>query len=195
VLYFSKFDRIFADMKFNLGFTIMVIFSLCITHASASITPKYRIDNFIIKENLIKNGKLAVIACDTNDQPTDRITGTFLFVINGFKQSLSFRDGIALSPLEIDKSSFVFIKHENLVGTHSKLYYVYKNDDGLNPIQISWMVLLVVPLVIIVIASLYKRLIFLAILVLLALAYFNYSKGLSFEGIFETISAGIKNFF
>jgi len=182
-------------MKFSLGLTIAVIFSFCVVHTNAAIIPKYHIDNFIIKENLIKNGKLAVIACDSNDQPTDRATGTFLFVINGFKQSLSFRDGVAISPLEIDKSSFVFIKHENLAGSHSKLYYVYKNDSGLNPIQISWMVLLIVPLIIIIIASLYKRLIVLAIIVLLALAYFNYSKGLSFEGIFETISAGIKSFF
>jgi len=136
---------------------------------------------------------LAIIACDSTDIPTDKVSGTFTFVINGFKQELYFTNGVAISPQEIDKSSFVFIKHENLQGTHSRLYYVYKSDDGLRPFKISWIALIMVPVIILLIASLYKRLIFIAILALLALAYFNYTKGLSFEGAFETIMHGIKN--
>jgi len=160
-----------------------------------SAKQRYHLDNFIVKENLIKNNKLAIIACDSLDEPTDKLNGTFLFVINGFKQQLNFSGGVAISPQEIDKSSFVFLKHQNEHGTHSKLYYVMKNDDGLKPIKISWVFLLLIPLVIIFIATIYKRLILLAIVALLAFAYFNYNKGLSFEGLFETVSAGIRSFF
>ncbi|MEH6306339.1 hypothetical protein RYH73_11835 [Olivibacter sp. CPCC 100613] len=160
-----------------------------------SARQRYSLDNFIIKENLIKNNKLAIIACDSLEEPTDKLNGTFLFVINGFKQQLNFSQGVAISPQEIDKSSFVFLKHKNEHGTHSKLYYVMKNDDGLKPIKVNWVFLLLIPLAIIFIATIYKRLILLAIIALLAFAYFNYNKGLSFESIFETISAGIKSFF
>ncbi|QNL48472.1 hypothetical protein H8S90_16970 [Olivibacter sp. SDN3] len=160
------------------------------SHAKGS---KYALDNFIIKENLIKNDKLAIIACDSSDQPSDRISGTFNFTINGFKQALVFTDGVAIAPQEIDKSSFVFLKHQNQNGIHTKLYYVVKSDDGLKPIKINWMLLLIVPLCIIIIASIYKRLLLIALIALLAIAYFNYNKGLSFEGIFETIYHGIRN--
>lgn len=165
--------------------------SLSISFAAKS----YNLDNFIVKENLIKNGKLAIIACDSIEKPADNISGTFSFIINGFKQSLSFREGVAISPLEIDRSSFVFIKHQNEHGTHSKLYYIYKNEDGLKPFKINWIVLLIVPFLIILVASIYKRLIFFAVIALAALVYFNYNKGLSFDGIFETVLHGIKDIF
>jgi len=167
----------------------------CYAESAAASKQYYSIDNFLIKENLIKNSKLAIIACDSNETPLDKVNGVFTFTINGFRQTLSFQDGVAIAPQEIDKSSFVFLKHENQQGAHSKLYYVYKNDDGLKPFKINWMVLLLVPFIIVVIASLYKRLLFIAVLVLIALIYFNYSKGLRFEGIYETIHHGIKSFF
>lgn len=160
-----------------------------------SAKQRYSLDNFIVKENLIKNNKLAIIACDSLENPTDKLNGTFMFVINGFKQQLNFSEGVAISPQEIDKSSFVFLKHKNEHGTHSKLYYVMKNDGGLKTIKINWVFLLLIPLAIIFIATIYKRLILLAIIALLAFAYFNYNKGLSFEGLFETIAAGVKSFF
>ncbi|MFC6098526.1 hypothetical protein [Olivibacter domesticus] len=181
-------------MKFLLYIVAISIYflgSFSITFASK----KYALNNFIVKENLIKNGKLAIIACDSTEKPTDNINGTFSFIINGFRQPLSFREGVAISPLEIERSSFVFLKHENEQGTHSKLYYVYKNDDGLKPFKINWIVLLIIPIIIILIASIYKRLIFFAVLALAALAYFNYNKGLSFDGIFETVLHGIKDIF
>lgn len=171
---------------------ILHLFLLSISLNSYSRESRYALDNFIIKENLIKNDKLAIIACDSSDQPVDRISGTFNFTINGFKQTLLFTDGVAIAPQEIDKSSFVFLKHQNHNGTHTKLYYVLKSEEGLKPVKISWMLLLVAPLCIILIASIYKRLLLIALIAFLAIAYFNYNKGLSFEGIFETIYHGFR---
>ena len=65
-----------------------------------------RIKNFIIKENLLKNDKIAVIAADENETPLE-ITGKYLFSINGFKQELSFNDGVAITPQPIEKSNFI----------------------------------------------------------------------------------------
>lgn len=149
------------------------------------------INHFIVKENLIKNGKLAIIATDAEENPIDSISGTFPFVINGFEQVLTFREGVATTPHAIETSAFVFIKHRNQNGSHGRLYYVLKNDGGLNPIPISWYFLIVVPAVILLIAYLFKRLMILAVIVLIGLFIFNYSKGLNLENLFETLVHGI----
>ncbi|MGK6351536.1 hypothetical protein [Parapedobacter sp. DT-150] len=150
------------------------------------------INHFILKENLIKNGKLAVIATDAEETPIESISGTYSFVINGFKQELEFNDGVAITPNAIETSAFVFIKHRNQQGSHGRLYFVLKNEKGLNPIAISWYYLILIPAAILLIAYLFKRLMILAVLILVGLFIFNYSKGLDLENIFETIVHGIK---
>ncbi|MBK1441623.1 hypothetical protein JHJ32_16610 [Parapedobacter sp. ISTM3] len=151
------------------------------------------INHFIIKENLIKNGKLAVIATDADENPLTSVSGTYQFVVNGFKQELEFREGVAITPNAIESSAFVFIKHRNQQGSHGRLYYVVKNDNGLNPIAISWYFLILVPAVILLAAYLFKRMIVLAVIILVGLFIFNYSKGLDLENIVETIVHGIKD--
>jgi len=173
-------------------FSICLLLSICCLSIFAQKKKGGSLDNYIVKENLVKNDKLAIIACDSAERPMDNINGHFLFTINGFKQQLLFSEGVAITPQEIDKSSFVFLKHENAKGSHVKLYYVIKSDDGLNPIKVNWLVLLIIPLGIIVLAGVYKRLIVIAILVLCGYFYFNHHQGLSFEGAFETIYQGIK---
>ncbi|MFB2117915.1 hypothetical protein [Parapedobacter sp. 2B3] len=151
------------------------------------------IDHFIVRENLIKNGKLAVIATDAEEHPNEAISGTYQFVINGFKQELQFRDGVAVTQHPIETSAFVFIKHRNQQGSHGRLYYVLKRDQGLNPIAINWYFLIIIPAIILLIAYLFKRIMVLAMVVLIGLFIYNYSKGLDLENIFETIAHGIKS--
>ncbi len=151
------------------------------------------IDHFVVKENLIKNGKLAIIATDADESPNDSVSGTYQFVINGFNQELKFNEGVAITPNAIETSAFVFIKHHNQQGSQGRLYYVLKNDNGLNPIAINWYYLILIPAVILLIAYLFKRLMVLAIVVLVGFFIFNYSKGLDLENIFETITHGIKS--
>lgn len=151
------------------------------------------IDHFIVRENLIKNGKLAIIATDAEEQPNEAVSGTYQFVINGFKQELQFHDGVAITSDPIETSAFVFVKHRNQQGSHGRLYYVLKRDQGLNPIAINWYFLILIPAVILFIAYLFKRIMVLAIVVLIGLFIYNYSKGLDLENIFETISHGLKS--
>lgn len=169
-------------------FVFALVAALCVRAQDAN-----DIDHFVVRENLIKNGKLAIIATDAEEHPNEAISGSYQFVINGFKQELQFRDGVAITSNPIETSAFVFIKHRNQQGSQGRLYYVLKRDEGLNPIAINWYFLILIPAIILLIAYLFKRIMVLALIVLVALFVFNYSKGLDLENIFETITHGIKS--
>jgi len=170
-------------------FLLFVLFSLPVPDALAM---EGGIRNFEVRENLIKNDKLAIIALDTLGNPQESINGTFQFKINGFKQELQFRDGVGITPHAIESSTFVFIKHQNQSGSQGKLYYVMKSSKGINPMYINWYYLILIPLAIILLGYLFKRLIVVAILLLVGLFLFNYSKGLNLESLFDTIVHGIR---
>ena len=170
----------------------IVLFSLLFITGKIHAQP-VSVNNFLVKEHLLKNSKLAIIATDSSDHPIETVNGTFLFNINGFQQELKFNDGIAVAPQKIEKSTFVYLKHQNELGTHSKLYYVIKKNEDLNPININWMLLLFVPLVIIVIATVFRKFIFFAIVLLAIIFFFNSSKGLNIPTFFETIIDGLKS--
>ncbi len=170
----------------------IVLFSLLFITGKINAQP-VSVNNFLVKEHLLKNSKLAIIATDSSDHPIETVNGTFLFNINGFQQELKFNDGIAVAPQKIEKSTFVYLKHQNELGTHSKLYYVIKKNEDLNPININWMLLLFVPLVIIVIATVFRKFIIFAIVLLAIIFFFNSSKGLNIPTFFETIIDGLKS--
>lgn len=152
------------------------------------------IDNFVIMENLIRNDKLAIIATDSAEVPNEAISGTFQFVINGFRQELTFNEGVAITPQAIDKSTFVFVKHQNQNGSIGKLYFLYKSQQGFKPIYINWLYLILIPAAVLLLGYVFKRLLIWALVVLVALFIFNYQKGLDLNNIFETIVHGIRDF-
>jgi hypothetical protein len=166
-----------------------------VTQSTFAQVEQLQINNFTVKENLLKNEKIAVIACDENDRPLETISGTFRFSINGFKQDLIFNGGIAVPPQPIDKSTFIYLRHTNDSGTHGKLYYVIKRDTDLKPIKISWLMLLLIPLGIIFLAMLFRKFLVIAIVMLAALLYFNSGKGLSIPTFFDTIFDGLRSIF
>lgn len=153
------------------------------------------INYFTVKENLLKGQKLAIIATDSLENPDESINGIYNFSINGFKQELKFNDGVAVCPLQIDKSAFIFIKHINDLKSPSNLYFVYKKNTDLNPIKISWYLLLIIPIGFILIGYMFRRMIGFVIFILMILFYFYYSKGLSIPTFFESVFDGIKNIF
>lgn len=151
------------------------------------------INNFLVKESLLKNSKLAIIAADSLDRPLEKINGTYTFSISGFTQPLTFNEGVAILPLPIERSTFVYIKHQNDAGTHSKLLYVYKKDTNLNPFTISRMLLIIIPLIIIILAFAFKRFIYIAVIIFVIFLIFSYSNGLNISTFFETTFDYLKN--
>ena len=158
-------------------------------------TGEVAINNFIVKENLLKNDKIAIIACDANEKPIETVNGTFQFTVNGFKQTLKFNDGVAISPQQIDKSTFIYLRHENESGTHGKLFYVIKKEQDLKIIKINWLVLVLIPLIIIILATMFRKFILIAAVILIILFIFNSSNGLKLGTFFETVFDGLKTIF
>lgn len=151
------------------------------------------INNFLIKENLLKNKKLAIIAADSLNNPNENINGIYTFSVSGFTQNLKFNDGIAVLQLPIEKSTFIYIKHQNDTGTHSKLVYVYKKDNDLNPIAINSLWLFLIPVILVVVAFAFRKMIIIAVVIFLVFVYFNHSSGLNLSTFFESIFDALRN--
>jgi hypothetical protein len=162
---------------------------------TSAFSQKTEINNFIVKESLLKNSKLAIIAADSLDQPNESINGKYTFTISGFSQTLSFHDGVAVVPLQLEKSSFVYIRHQNDRGTHSKLLYVYKKEGSLSPYPLSTKWLIFFPLIIIFLIFAFRRFIIIGVVLLLVFIYFNHSNGLSLGTFFDTIFDSLKQLF
>jgi hypothetical protein len=171
---------------------LILLFTFC---SGLVFAQKADVNNFIVKESLLKDSKLAIIAADSLEQPLPFINGMYTFTASGFSQPVTFHDGIAILPLPIERSTFVYLKHENENGTHSKLLYVYKKDGSLNPYTINILWLILFPAIIVLLAFAFRKFIIAAIIILLVFIYFNHSNGLSISTFFETLFDGLKDLF
>ncbi|MES2279134.1 MAG: hypothetical protein V4592_24090 [Bacteroidota bacterium] len=170
---------------------MVALLTLCLFTRADTIT----INHFIIKDNPFGQSQIAVVATDTLDAPLENVNGLFTFTVNGFDQQLTFNKGVAFYSPKIEKSIFLYLRHNNDTGTHAKLYYVYKHDDKLFPIHISWGWLLVIPLALVLLGYLFKRFIIIAAVIFIIFLYFNYHNGLSMPTFFESIIDGLKSMF
>ncbi|MBC7565767.1 MAG: hypothetical protein H7223_02250 [Pedobacter sp.] len=168
---------------------------LLLTASIYSYAQNSDINNFIVKESLLKNSKLAIIAADSLNNPIEKINGLYRFSVSGFTQEVKFSDGVAVLPLPLESSAFVYIKHENNQGTHSKLFYVYKKDGNLTPYAFNSLWLVLFPVILFVIAFLFRKFLIVAVILFLIFIYFNHSNGLSVGTFFETIFDGLKSAF
>ena len=153
------------------------------------------INHFIIKENPFARDEIAVLATDTANNILEKVSGVFDFTINGFQEQLKFDKGTAFYRHKLERSSFLYAKHVNDSGTHSILYYVYRSDNKLIPVHISWIVLLAIPLLLVLLAYLFKRFIIIAIIIFCIFLYFNHHSDLSISTFFESIIDGMKGLF
>jgi len=173
----------------------LLIAHLTILSAGFAFADTVTIKNFEIKENPFAKDEIAIVATDTAHNILENVNGKFTFSVNGFAEQLKFEKGTAFYRHKLDKSSFLYVKHVNDSGTHSLLYYVYKTDDKLIPIHISWTVLLIIPVVLIVLSYMFKRFIIFAVIIFLIFLYFNHHAGLGIPTFFESIFDGLKGMF
>jgi hypothetical protein len=173
---------------------LLIICLLALSVATA-FADSVTIDHFAVKENPFAKDEIAIVAVDTAHNVLEKVNGTFAFTVNGFQEQLKFDKGTAFYRHKLDKSSFLYVKHVNDAGTHSILYYVYKSDDKLTPIHISWVVLLGIPLLLVVLGYLFKKFIIIAIVIFCIFLYFNHHAGLSVPTFFESIIDGLRGLF
>ncbi len=178
-----------------LFFFVFITASGAYAQADTATAQFIALNNFVVKENLLKNSKIAIIAADENEKPIESLNGTFQFSINGFQQELKFNNGVAVAPQPIDKSTFLYLRHENETGTHGKLYYIYKKDDNLSPYKVNWLVLILIPLGIIILATLFRKFIIIGGIILVAFLIFNSKNGLGIPTFFDTVFDGLKGLF
>ena len=160
-----------------------------------SFADSVSISHFMVKANPFAKNEIAIVATDTANNINENVSGTFTFTVNGFDHQLLFDKGTAFYHHKLEKSTFLYVKHEDDKGTHSILYYVYKSGDDLHPMHISWMVLLIIPVMLVVLAYLFKRFIIIAVIIFIIFLYFNHHNGLSVPTFFESIIDGLKGMF
>jgi hypothetical protein len=174
--------------------TIYVIFLLTIIR-NLAFADTVSINHFVVKDNPFADSEIAVTATDSLGNIKENVDGVFAFTINGFQEQLKFDKGTAFYRHKLDKSSFFYVKHINNSGTHSLLYYIYKQDNRLHPIHISWILLLAIPIILILLGYMFKRFIIIAVIIFLVFLYFNHHNGLSMPTFFESIIDGLKGMF
>jgi hypothetical protein len=174
---------------------LLLIFCLVTAAHSFAFADKTAINNFVVKENPFAVDEVAVVATDTAGVIQENVNGVFTFVMNGFTEELKFDKGTAFYRHKLDRSSFLYAKHMNDSGTHAILYYIYKHDSKLSPFHISWILLIAIPLLLVLLAYMFKRFIIIAVVIFCIFLYFNYHNGLSIPTFFESIIDGLKNMF
>jgi len=174
---------------------LLFIFCLLITPAAFALAGDIAINHFVIKENPFAKDEVAIIATDSLGNIRENVNGMFSFTINGLEDTLRFEKGTAFYRHKLVRSTFLYARHQNVIGTHSILYYVYRTDDKLSAFHISWVLLLAVPCVLFLLAYMFKRFIVVAIIIFAIFVYFNYHNGLTIPTFFESIIDGLKNIF
>ncbi len=166
----------------------LIYIALCMLFmiSASAENNKQRINNFIIKEHITSNGKVAIIAVDSLENALDHINGVFKFTINGFEQTLDFNDGVGVPSQPIEKSTFVYFKHKNQDKSTGKLYFLYKKDNDITPVKINGLLLIIIPALILLMAYAAKKLLSTFIVLAIIYGYFSFSKGLSVSQIIES---------
>jgi hypothetical protein len=176
---------------------IFLIFCLLIVSAGFALadTVTMAINHFEVKENPFAKDEVAVVATDTAGNILENVNGMFNFTMNGFQEELNFDKGTAFYHHKINRSTFLYAKHQDDKGTHGILYYIYDHNDKLTPLHISWVLLLAIPCGLFLLAYMFKRFIIIAIIIFAIFMFFNYHNGLSIPTFFESIIDGLKNIF
>lgn len=182
-------------MPFPRVLLILILFSSVWCSAQDQRIGGQKINDFIVKENISQNGKIAILAVDSSEKVDEHINGSFKFTINGFAQSMLFHDGVAVVQQPIESSTFTLLKHSNQDKTTGKYFYIYKKKDELKIIQINGLTLILIPVLLLFFAYIFKRFIMVFIVVGFIFAYFHFSKGLELGPLLESAMLALKQLF
>lgn len=174
---------------------LLLLFCL-ITASTFAFAGTVSITHFEIKENPYEQNQVSVVATDSLHNTQSNVSGKFVFTINGFEDTLKFESGVAFYKHTIDRSTFLYARFVNDKSeTLSMLYYIYKSESKLVPVHISWIVLVIIPLALILLAYMFKRFIIIAVIIFAIFLFFNYHNNLSIPTFFQSIVDGLKSIF
>jgi hypothetical protein len=176
---------------------LLIVFCLVMAAAVSAYadTITVAINHFVIKENPFAKDEVAIIATDSLGNIRESVNGMFNFTVNGLADTLRFEKGTAFYRHKLVRSTFLYARHQNDSGTHSILYYVYRTDDKITPVHISWILLIAIPCALFLLAYMFKKFIIVAIIIFAIFIFFNYHSGLTLPTFFQSIIDGLKNIF
>ncbi|MBY0244011.1 MAG: hypothetical protein K2Q03_01005 [Sphingobacteriaceae bacterium] len=145
------------------------------------------IEKFVLKTNPLQNKKVDVMVVDSLKKTITEIRGNYTFSVNGFTQILDFNNGVSTINLPIEKSTFLYVKHTNDSGVHSNFIYAKVKDEKIKVYEINAFWLTLIPLLLIFISFMYRKLIIMALFLFVIYIYFTYNNGLSIGTYFETL--------
>ncbi len=157
-----------------------VFAALCLTGSA-----KVPITNFTIKEELFTHNKLHIVAQDSMGNTEPRVRGRYTFKVNGFEKILVFSGGIAEFPDILKTSVFLYIKLEGGGRPVPRLFFVMQSGAGTFPVKISLMWLVAIPLALVIVSFIFKRVIYLALI--LVVLFFIFNKGLDLSNYLTAI--------
>lgn len=156
---------------------------------TAAATMANDIAGFSVQESLEEGETIELIALDASGNRLEKLSGDVPFSINGFETDLKFRGGRAFFPSEVAASTFIYLKYkggDGNAGNITRLYYVYQGlAGGFTVMHIPLLLLVVVPLGLILLGMIFRKLIIFALILLAAFFYFNNTKGLSPGDFFD----------
>lgn len=146
---------------------------------------KVPIHDFKLSPALFENNSIHIKALNEEGDEDILVNGRYNFSVNGFEKRLLFLGGNAEYPDNLTSSTFLYMKCGPVDRPVSRLFYVYRSGLGLEPFKISLFWLLVIPVILILGSFVFKRLIILAIIVIVL--FFLFNKGLSVKSYLSAV--------
>lgn len=136
---------------------------------------------------LSNENSLKVLALSKNGTIDKSIEGKYKFVINGYIEKIDFINGEATIPANVAESSILYLKHEKSTGEIHHLYYQVAGYVFQIPFYILWLI----PLIIIALALIIKRIILMFLVI--GVIVFFVAQGLALSDYFSLIQESIIN--
>lgn len=167
-----------AFLKFSFSFLFILV------NLGGSMA-KVPIHDFKLSPALFENNSIHITALNKAGDEDILVNGRYNFSVNGFEKRLLFLGGSAEYPDNLTSSTFLYMKCGPVDRPVSRLFYVYRTGSGLAPFKISLFWLLVIPVILILGSFVFKRLIFLAFIVIVL--FFLFNKGLSVKSYLSAV--------
>jgi len=135
-----------------------------------------RIKELGVKTTFLDNTKLTLIAEDSLGNEDKGINGSYPVEINGFEHNLVFILGRSQCPGNLKNSTFLSLKPQSGSLTKPNIFLLVQWGGGIYPQKISSFWLLAVPIGLIFLGYLFRKMII--FLIVLVFLFFFFNKGL-----------------